>query len=192
MWVLSESREPGLYRRRFSSLHSGAAGFGLVILLLSLVIVACVVILSVREVHSVRERSRCEALVRELTAFEQAFQLYADQKRGVAPASALPGQIPAGMDRLLGEGGWRQASPFGGHYRWISPCPEAWLPKGGGQGGMPLGAIALTAFAPDAPLSMDQGHFAEIQEQFELSSRPKGKFRSGFNGWPILLVYPRP
>jgi len=96
------------------------------------------------------------------------------------------------MERFLSDSRWRQGSPFGGHYIWLSPCPEKWLPRRAGNAGEPLGAIAVTAFAPDAPLTLEPRLFQALQEQFEVSSRPRGKFTSGFNGWPLFVVYSRP
>ena len=182
----------GISAGPFARRHAGRAGFTFVVALLSLVILACSIILIVKGVQGSRERSRRQTFVQDLTQFEQAFQLYHKEFKKPPAASSLPGEMPLGMERFLRETHWSQGSPFGGRYVWISPCPEVWLPKAGADARVPLGAVSLTAFAPDAPLSLEPAMAEDLREEFDFSSRPRGKFTSGFNGWPLFIVYPRP
>ena len=77
---------------------------------------------------------------------------------------------------------------FGGNYGWVPPdtangSGEAEGAKSGGNG-----AIVVTAFTPSFPLVLSAADLAYIDAKLDDGNLKTGRFRTGFNGWPVLLV----
>jgi hypothetical protein len=94
--------------------------------------------------------------------------------------------MPAGIEDLLKDTNWRKASPFGGSYGWVAPDPVS--PPADGSGRGQSGAIVLTAFAPSFPLTLSRRDLLYIDARIDDGNLATGRFRTGFNGWPVYLV----
>lgn len=61
-----------------------------------------------------------------------------------------------------------------------------------GQPGRPakpeLGAIAVTAFSPQLPLRLTRADMVYVDRQIDDGNLASGRFRAGFNGWPVYTV----
>lgn len=55
-------------------------------------------------------------------------------------------------------------------------------------GGAELGAIALTAFSPNPPLRLTRADMAYVDRQIDDGNLASGRFRAGFNGWPVYTL----
>ena len=73
------------------------------------------------------------------------------------------------------ESNWAEGSPFGGSYGWD------------GRGG-----ILVTAFSPGFPLALTRAELREIDRRLDDGNLGTGRFRSGFNGWPVYQVEEKP
>lgn len=122
----------------------------------------------------IRHEARLEQLASDLQAFAQAFE----------QARAENGRWPATADevasRLQGSS-WGRGSPFGGAYGWVPPGPA-------GRSGM----ITLTAFAPGFPLGLTRADLLALDRRIDDGDLATGRFRTGFNGWPVYLVGEKP
>lgn len=121
----------------------------------------------------IRHGLRLEQFGAELQAYAAAIE-QARAERGRWPATAEE----AGS-RLV-DGGWMNGSAFGGEYRWVPPAA--------GRPGM----ITLTAFAPGFPLELARADLLTIDRQIDDGDLATGRFRTGFNGWPVWLVADQP
>ena len=54
------------------------------------------------------------------------------------------------------------------------------------------GVIAITAFPPSPALTLSLADLREIDRALDDGNLATGKFRLGFNGWPVLTVRARP
>lgn len=61
----------------------------------------------------------------------------------------------------------------------VAPPPP---PKVAARGS---GAIALTAFPPERPLRLSRADLVRIDQQLDDGNPASGRFRAGFNGWPV-------
>lgn len=52
----------------------------------------------------------------------------------------------------------------------------------------PAMRISLTSFPPDTPLSLSQSELLHIDRILDDGALESGNFRTGFNGWPVLIV----
>lgn len=123
-------------------------------------------------------RIRRQARLGRLGADLQSYAKILEQARvenGRWPATAAE----AGS-RLL-DGGWAAGSAFGGKYGWVPP----------GAAGRP-GEITLTAFAPGFPLELSRADLLLIDRTIDDGDLATGRFRTGFNGWPVYRVDVKP
>lgn len=121
----------------------------------------------------IRHGVRLERFGAELRA-HAAVIAQARAERGRWPASAAE----AGP-RLMA-GGWLDGSDFGGEFGWVPPAA--------GRPGM----ITLTAFAPGFPLELTRADLLTLDRQIDDGDLATGRFRTGFNGWPVWLVADQP
>lgn len=124
----------------------------------------------------------CIGVARELATAATAFQAYV-RESGSAPADSAPGEMPAGLARFLPRQDWTAPSPVGGFYSW-QKSPET-KP---GEASFAVGRIALTAFPPSSPLELSRADLRAIDAEIDDGNLASGNFRTGFNGWPILIV----
>lgn len=151
----------------------GMRGLVLVeVLLIGLVLVLAGILL-VTVIGRVRHQSRLEKFATELQTFARVLE-EARVKRGRWPATATE----AGP-RLM-DSGWLDGSDFGGEYGWVPPAA--------GRPGM----ITLTAFAPGFPLKLTRADLLALDRQIDDGALAAGRFRAGFNGWPVWLVREQP
>jgi type II secretory pathway pseudopilin PulG len=154
-------------------------GLVMLILVLAMVVAGSVIGRSMRRVH-------CDRFSDELRTFAAAFQHYHRQHGVWPPASNGVSGIPPGMEAELKDTPWLNRTPIGGSYRWLAPYPGQ--PAGGGS--LPAGAIAVTAFTPDTPLSLTAADLLYLDARIDDGNLATGNFRTGFNGWPVYLVSP--
>lgn len=148
----------------------GRRGLVLVELLLILFVLVLAVVLLFMGLGRVRHQARLERLGAEMQAFTIVFE-QARAESGRWPATAAE----AGP-RLL-EGRWEDGSAFGGDYGWVPP----------GAADHP-GMITLTAFSPNFPLELTRADLLAIDRRIDDGDLATGRFRTGFNGWPLYLV----
>jgi len=135
-------------------------------------------------IGKIRHRARCDLFAQDLRIFSAAFQSYR-QRHGTWPAASNgTTAIPPGMERFLQGTNWLHSTPLGGNYRWVAPYPAG----SSGDKSPPTAAIALTAFPSDAPLHVSSPDLLDIDGKIDDGNLATGKFRSGFNGWPVYLV----
>lgn len=163
-----------------------AAGFALIEVGLVLLIFVLAAGLMLDLLGRVQQRRRCDQFVADLREFAAAFQSYAQQHEAGLPASTDDAALPAGMEDLLKDTNWRRGSPFGGNYGWVAPDPAN--PPADGSGRGRSGAIVLTAFAPSFPLTLSRRDLLYIDARIDDGNLATGRFRTGFNGWPVCLV----
>jgi type II secretory pathway pseudopilin PulG len=168
------------------SRRPGAGGFALVEVGLALLIVVLAAGLGFDLLGRVQQRRRCDQFVADLREFAAAFQSYARQHEAGTSAGTDDAALPASMEDLLQDTNWRKGSPFGGSYGWVPP--DSANPPADGSGRGRAGAIALTAFAPSFPLTLTKRDLRYIDASIDDGNLATGRFRTGFNGWPIYLV----
>lgn len=157
--------------------NAHAPGFTLVEMSLALLLLLLgawlALLLLGRGVHHVRLGRFADDLQRFATAFKDHHR-----QRGAWPASTPgDGVVPRGMETVLRDTRWAEGSPFGGAYGWIAPTRAA-----------PPGRITLTAFAPALPLKLTPADLREIDRRLDDGDLTTGRFRAGFNGWPVYQV----
>ena len=148
-------------------------GLVLLELLLSLLVLGLVVALVFTGLGRMRHGVRLGQFGAELQAYAAVFeQARADRGR-------WPETVEEAGPRLL-DGRWRDGSAFGGDYGWVPPAA--------GRPGM----ITLTAFAPGFPLALARADLLEVDRRIDDGNLATGRFRTGFNGWPVYLVADKP
>jgi len=149
-------------------------GLVLVELLLGLLVLLLAGVLLVQALGRIQQRTKVEQVGADLQAFAAVIaQVHA--KSGRWPATAAE----AGP-RLL-DSGWADGSALGGEYGWVPPSTA-------GRPGM----ITLTAFAPGFPLELTRADLLALDRRIDDGDLATGRFRTGFNGWPVYLVGDKP
>ncbi|MCX6953394.1 MAG: hypothetical protein NTV51_14680 [Verrucomicrobia bacterium] len=137
---------------------------------------------TVTTVQHHRHTAAVDRFTKDLTFAAAAFQAYIKEK-GVAPPDSDAGVIPPGMAPHLTQVDWTAPSAVGGAYRWVN------IAAGEIVENAPIsGTLALTAFPPSPPLALTQEDLLEIDRRIDDGNLTTGKFRTGFNGWPVLTV----
>ncbi len=96
------------------------------------------------------------------------------------------------MEAYLEETAWRKGSPWGGNYSWLTPDQVVQNYHGIGREPDATGAIAVTAFWLSSPLALSRDDLLYIDGQIDDGDLTTGRFRTGFNGWPVYLVSKNP
>ena len=182
---MSTSGQASSADRRRSKRHR-TGGFALIEAGLVLLILVLAAGLVVDLLGRIQQRRRCDHCVADLRAFATAFQNYARQHEAGLPDSTNDAALPADMEDLLKNTNWHKGSPFGGTYGWEGP-DSANPPTDASSRGR-SGAIALTAFAPSFPLTLSRRDLLYIDARIDDGNLATGRFRTGFNGWPVYLV----
>ncbi|MDI1320069.1 MAG: hypothetical protein PSW75_07735 [bacterium] len=120
-----------------------------------------------------KQRARCGQLEAGLRSFAAALEEHHEKGRRWPMTAEETGA-------LLRDLGWAKNSPVGGSYGWIPPAP-----------GQP-GRITLTAFHPAFPLAITRTELRELDGRIDDGDLATGRFRTGFNGWPVYLVGEKP
>ena len=136
----------------------------------------------------VRQRRNCDDYIRDVRAISAAFADYQQQHKVWPPGSSADVALPAELAATLKETSWNAGSPFGGNYGWVAPAPAGTTDHAAGPGWGARGAVTLTAFSPGFPLTLDKSDLLYIDGQIDDGDLTTGRFRTGFNGWPVYLV----
>ena len=150
-------------------------GFTLVEVLLVLLILVLAGALLFTGLGRVRRGQRAERFIADLQEISAAFQAYHAKHGAWPPSSSGEVTMPRGMENVLGETNWAGGSPFGGSYGWD------------GRGG-----VVLTAFSPSFPLTLTRAELVELDRRIDDGDLATGRFRTGFNGWPVYQIEDKP
>ena len=127
------------------------------------------------------QQRRADRFIADLETFAAAFQDYHRQQGVWPPSTGETKAVPGGMENFLRETNWSLGSPFGGTYGWVPPD------SAGRQG-----AVTLTAFSPNFPLGLTRAGLLELDRRMDDGDPATGRFRTGFNGWPVYLAGDKP
>jgi len=123
-----------------------------------------------------------DRFAKDLTVAATAFHSYIKEK-GIAPPDSDIGVVPQGMAARLTQLDWTAPTAVGGAYRWVN------IPAGEIVENAPMGGtIAITSFPPSPPITLSEEDLREIDRRIDDGNLATGKFRTGFNGWPVLTV----
>lgn len=167
---------------------SRARAFTLIEALLALVIAALVAALVITMVQRSRQRAAVDQLAEDLRVFSAAFQNYHQAQATWPPSTNGESAIPRGMEAALKDTHWLSSTPIGGNYGWVAPDTANASGEGEGAKWGGSGAIVVTAFTPSFPLELSAADLAYIDAKLDDGNLATGRFRTGFNGWPVLLV----
>ena len=110
-------------------------------------------------------------------------------RRGPSRGNTRPDlRIPRGMESALAGTRWLAGPPFGGSYDWLPPTRAAADSNDDAKKSAAGGLIAVTAFSPAPPLSLTADDLRHIDAKLDDGNLATGRFRTGFNGWPVYLV----
>lgn len=149
-------------------------GLVLAELMLFLLVLVLAVMLALTALGRVRRQARLEHFGTDL----QSFAAVLEKIR--AESGRWPETAAAAGPRLH-EAGWGEAPAFGGEYGWAPP-------NGAGS----PGRITLTAFSPHFPLALTRSDLLALDRRIDDGDLTTGRFRTGFNGWPVYLVGDKP
>ncbi len=150
-------------------------GFTLVEVMLVLLILGLAGALLFTGLGRVRRGQRAGRFIADLQVFSAAFQAYHEQHHAWPPSTNGEVTVPRGMENILGETNWAGGSPFGGNYGWDG-----------------RGLVVLTAFSPSFPLELTRADLLEFDRRIDDGDLSTGRFRTGFNGWPVYQVGDKP
>jgi hypothetical protein len=142
----------------------------------ALVILGLAIWLAVELAGRVQQRRRCEAFMADLRDFSAAFQRMIGQE--IPSGTNGEDVAPPAWKEFIKETNWHKGSPFGGDYRWHEGTP----------GDRRSAVVLVTAFAPHFPLSVSRAELLSIDAQIDDGNLATGRFRTGFNGWPVYRL----
>lgn len=152
----------------------GRRGLVLVELLLILLVLVLAGVLLFMGLGRIRHQARLEQFGADMQAFTKVFeQARAENGRWPATAAEAGPRLP--------EDRWADGSDFGGEYGWVPP-------DAAGRPGM----ITLTAFSPNFPLKLTRADLLALDRRIDDGNLATGRFRAGFNGWPVYLAGDNP
>ena len=152
-------------------------GFSLLEVGLGVVIFGLVVGIVLTAAQRLTQRTRCDRLATDLRTFAAAFQAYHQRQSAWPSATSGDNAVPRGMENLLRDTPWAAGPPVGGGYVWVSPVA-----------GTTPGAIGLTAFTGSLPLELSRADLLYLDRQMDDGNLATGRFRTGFNGWPLYFL----
>lgn len=185
-------------------------GFTLFEMGLALLAIALAGYIALTEVQKIQHRAQRDRFVTELRGLATVFETYHAQKGEWPAATNAEVRLPRGMESVLANTPWLAGPPFGGSYDWFPPAPtppevkdaakhledrEAVKPdeeKEPKKTPVPEGMIAVTAFSPGPPLSLTEDDLRYIDGKLDDGNLATGRFRAGFNRWPVYSVSARP
>ena len=142
-------------------------------MVLILVLAGALTLMTASEIRGRVRAARVAAELRTLAAALERYRGEAGEWPVAVPARA---PIPPGLESVLPVELWSRPTPFGGHYAWVM-SPRANRP-----------ALAITAFVPDPPLAISPHEMRRIDRLLDDGDPTAGRFRTGFNGWPLYFV----
>jgi type II secretory pathway pseudopilin PulG len=187
-------------------------------LLLATSALALAATIAISEVGKYRARAQRDQFVADLREIEAAFKAYHSLKGTWPPATNPDIRTPLGMESALAATRWLAGPPFGGTYEWqlpprpapppikedladkpamadrpaisanATPTPSPATTPAANAGGL----IAITAFSPKAPLALTAKDLLYIDSKLDDGNLATGRFRAGFNGWPVYQIAPSP
>lgn len=163
-------------------------GFTLLEIALVLLVLTLGTILGLSLAGRSQQRRNCDRFIQDLRIFDAAFAGYHQQHNSWPAASNAGIDLPPDLAEALKDTSWFQGSPFGGSYGWVAPEPAGASANGAGHEWDGCGAVTLTAFSPSFPLTLDKADLLNIDSQIDDGNLATGRFRTGFNGWPVFLV----
>ncbi len=153
---------------------------------LALLIVLLGAVLALTLADRFQQRRNCDRYIADVRIFSTAFGDYFQQRKTWPSTREPETALPPDLAGALKETNWLKGSPFGGNYGWTAP--------GAAGEGAPTrdwngrGAVTLTAFSPSFPLTLNPSDLLYIDRQIDDGDLATGRFRTGFNGWPVYLV----
>jgi len=161
-------------------------GFALLEVALALLLLVLGAGLALTLAGRFQQRRNCDRYIADLRIFSAAFEDYFQQTKTWPPTSEPDTPLSPDLAGALKETNWFKGSPFGGNYGWTAPgaAGEGILPRGWDG----RGAVTLTAFSPSFPLALNPSDLLYIDRQIDDGDLATGRFRTGFNGWPVYLV----
>lgn len=101
------------------SIDKRRAGFTLVEIMIVVVIIGLLASIAVPGFQQVRKKAQATTLGVDMRALAASFGQFA-MENGSYPASAAPGNLPAGMVGWISEDTWLGDTPIGGNFGWIN------------------------------------------------------------------------
>jgi type II secretory pathway pseudopilin PulG len=144
---------------------------------LALAVAVAAMVLATTLVQQLRQRSRVEHFAAEVRTLSGALEARR-QAAGKWPAAAFEGDAPEGIAAILPGGRWPAATPLGGCYVWTPPA------------GREPGTLSVTAFGATGPFAATRTDLRAIDALIDDGDLATGRFRTGFNGWPVWRVEP--
>ena len=176
-----------------------SGGFTLVQLMLAVLCLGLAGYIAILEIRKFVHHSQREAFIAELQQVAAAFEEYRNQNGEWPPATGGEIIIPRGMESALANTHWLSGLPFGGGYEWVPPPPPM-----SATGALPIADapavatteppppapayIAITACTPRPALALSTADLVYIDAKIDDGNLSTGRFRTGFNGWPVYRV----
>ena len=135
-----------------------------------------------------RQRRNRADFVQDLRAIAAVFEDYHRQNNRWPPSSSAEIALPPALARAFAATAWAKGSPFGGDYAWIAPEPAGTLGHDLARSWGGRGVVTLTAFVPQFPLTLTRADLQRIDRLIDDANLATGRFRTGFNGWPVYLL----
>lgn len=194
------------------STRSRQRGFTLLDAALGILLLGLAIYVAAAEVARLQHRRQRDQFVTDLRALAGIFENYRTQK-GEWPAATNPDlRLPPGMESALAGTPWVAGPPFGGTYDWLPPArpaPPAVDPNAPAVDKVAVvvpstaaneparevapkpaapGVIGITAFSPSPALSLTAEDLRYIDARLDDGNLATGRFRVGFNGWPVYQI----
>jgi type II secretory pathway pseudopilin PulG len=203
---LSGTSPRGSFRDRPSR---PTAGFTLLETGLALLALGLIAYIATAQLRKYQHRAHRDQFIADLRTLATAFQTFHIQT-GDWPAATNPdAPMPHGLETVLASTAWLTGPPFGGAYAWTPPgrtitdkdpgkdlSQKEAVPKADekepAKTPPPAGAIVVTAFSPGPPLALTDDDLRYIDAKLDDGNLATGRFRTGFNRWPVYSVAPRP
>ena len=145
------------------------------LLVMAVGILGVAVTLSLWQAHAKRRQN--DQIVRDVLQLERIFVDYR-LRQGSWPLSADGGtSIPPEIEEGLKQSAWSGGTPAGGNYAWFNPVT-----------GSNDVSIGLTAFTPSFPLDLSPADLRYLDQKLDDGNLSAGRFRRGFNGWPVFFI----
>ncbi|MBI2518197.1 MAG: type II secretion system protein [Opitutae bacterium] len=138
----------------------------------------------------IRQRRDCDRFIHDVRLFSAALEDFRLKHQAWPPTCGPDDPLPPELAAALKDTRWAGPAPFGGRYGWVAPDPRA-APTDAAAGRRNPGVIVLTAFHPGAPLTLGPADLRYIDSQLDDGNPASGRFRTGFNGWPVYQVESR-
>jgi len=125
--------------------------------------------------------ARSKAVIADLHAFTQAFQLYLREKGDWPPGPAAAGEIPSGMVGYLQQSDWAKSTPIGGYYHWE---------KNVKHNDRTVRAAIVISSQGRAKVTADRFQLQDIDRRCDDGNLATGSFLLGFANAPVYVLEP--